>query len=135
MDGIMKRWNLKFLNLVLGTFPRMPEAGLQSRYAQTKIINVMKFKVLNNYKAAMMTSYCGIINICYDDLVECFGQPMGPSGDGKVQAEWILEIEGVVCTIYDWKEDREPEYVVEWHVGGCGSLPIKLVRKLLDLPQ
>jgi hypothetical protein len=38
-------------------------------------------------------------------LLEVLGKPTydEPSGDDKVQVEWVVEFEGDIFTIYDWK--------------------------------
>jgi len=66
-----------------------------------------------------------IITATYAELVAVFGEPEGPSGDGKVQAEWIfVDPAGDVVTVYDWKEyDTPVDRVTEWHVGGHGVDP------------
>lgn len=65
------------------------------------------------------TSLRGIITAKYEDIVGTFGEPDNiGSDDGKVQVEWVLEIEGIVFTIYDYKENVPPEQVTEWHIGG-----------------
>lgn len=66
------------------------------------------------------TSLQGVIDTSYDRLVSIFGKPMQfDDGDGKVQVEWNVKFtDGVVATIYDWKEEQQPEGVTEWHIGG-----------------
>ena len=60
--------------------------------------------------------------IYYRDLVEKLGEPtVIGSGDDKVQYEWIMEFEGEIFTIYDWKTyDAEyTEYELDtWSIGG-----------------
>ena len=69
---------------------------------------------MNNIKPALAyeasgTSLVGYIKTTYDELVSKFGKPnYGPSGDAKVRSEWILEVDGEVCTIYDWKVSSTP---------------------------
>lgn len=44
------------------------------------------------------------------DLVTGLGEPTfdDPSGDDKVQVEWVVKFNGKIFTIYDWKTyDRE----------------------------
>lgn len=56
------------------------------------------------------TSLKGYVNATYDKLFDLLGEPTfnEESGDGKVQVEWIVEFEGSIFTIYDWKTyDRE----------------------------
>jgi hypothetical protein len=60
--------------------------------------------------------------IYYRDLVTKLGKPtVIGSGDDKVQYEWIMEFEGEIFTIYDWKTyDAEyTEYELDtWSIGG-----------------
>ena len=74
----------------------------------------------------------GHIAVSHSDLVAAFGKPtrLG-SGDGKTQCEWDLRINGVMCTIYDWKEDRKPEAVRDWHIGGTSPEAPAMVRGAL----
>lgn len=58
------------------------------------------------------------VRIEYADLCELFGAPDGPSGDGKVKAEWILRTPEGVGSIYDYKSDIAPENNTDWHIGG-----------------
>lgn len=64
-----------------------------------------------------------VIDVDYFDLVKAFGQPSLPkvSPDGKVQKEWILEHNGNIYTIYDWKTGSEGYTTTEltsWNIGG-----------------
>lgn len=61
--------------------------------------------------------------VSYWDLKNTFGQPTfdEPSGDDKVQKEWVFDFNGETFTIYDWKTYDE-RYTVEqlntWSIGG-----------------
>lgn len=64
--------------------------------------------------------------IKFADLYQTLGEPTfkpEDSGDGKLQYEWVLEWNGEVFTIYDWKT-YDHEYTVNeydhWHVGAKG---------------
>lgn len=71
----------------------------------------------------------GYINVSYSSLVGAFGNPQYfASGDGKVQCEWNLLINGEVVTIYDWKEGGKPvQNISEWHIGGYSKKAEKAV--------
>jgi hypothetical protein len=74
----------------------------------------------------------GHVDVSYSDLVSAFGQPSYLSDDGgKVQCEWDLRINGVLVTIYDWKEDRSHLRVRDWHVGGTSPEAARLVQGVL----
>ena len=69
-------------------------------------------------------------SITYLDLVEIFGEPqITSSPHGKIQAEWVGKINGLIFTIYDYKSDIAPEDNTDWHIGG----KVKLVDELLNL--
>lgn len=46
-----------------------------------------------------------LYDMTYNDLVAILGEPTftEPSGDHKVQREWVIEHDGFYFTIYDWK--------------------------------
>jgi len=72
---------------------------------------------------AIGTGNQGEIQATYQDLVRVLGEPTysEASGDNKVQKEWVVEFEGDIFTIYDWKTYDE-EYTMneldEFNVGG-----------------
>lgn len=75
----------------------------------------------------------GHIAANYSELVAAFGKPTHAySGDGKVQCEWDICINDVACTIYDWKEDKAPVAVRDWHIGGTVREAAALVRGALS---
>lgn len=87
------------------------------------------------------TSLCDYIRVSYANLVRVFGQPT--SGDGyKVDAEWILEFDdGVVATIYNYKDGRnycgeeglDVEFITDWHIGGHQRADVpERVKAILD---
>lgn len=69
----------------------------------------------------------GFINdITYGELVEILGQPTfsTTSYDEKVQKEWVVDFDGEIYTIYDWKtydERYTMEELTNWNVGGKTS--------------
>lgn len=70
------------------------------------------FKVLKAEEARIngthLVGYLEDVN--FMDLVTGLGEPTfdDPSGDDKVQVEWVVKFNGKVFTIYDWKTyDRE----------------------------
>ncbi len=86
-----------------------------------------KIKVLSIENADESgTSLKGYINATYSQLLEVLGKPTydEPSGDDKVQVEWVVEFEGDIFTIYDWKtgsrEYTENE-LTTFNVGGNTS--------------
>lgn len=64
----------------------------------------------------------------YENIVRVFGAPQrGTSPDGKIKAEWVGRINGLVFTIYDYNSKLDPERNTDWHIGGR----IKFVAELL----
>ena len=65
----------------------------------------------------------------YEDIVRVFGGPqLGTSSDGKIKAEWIGRINGLVFTIYDYKSSLDPERNTDWHIGGKQKFVAELVN-------
>ena len=92
----------------------------------------MEYKTHNEATVPCIgTSYRGEINTDYDTLVELFGEPL--LGDGyKVQAEWdIIFEDGLVATVYDWKDDLLPLGVTCWHIGGKDFEAVARVDELI----
>lgn len=69
--------------------------------------------------------YHDVINMTYQELVKCIGEPHFEGGDYKVQKEWYFELEDLThFSIYDWKEycrDVTDGKIVEWHIGHDGK--------------
>ena len=69
------------------------------------------------------SSFKGYIKCTYHDLIRTLGEPTysDPSGDNKVQKEWVIKHKGKIFTIYDWKT-FDSEYTInkldEFHIGG-----------------
>jgi len=78
----------------------------------------MKFKSHNDTSINTDgTSLAGTIMADYNDIVTLFGEPLREMSE-KTQANWELHFDdGLVATIYDWKEMSEPEDVMAWNVG------------------
>lgn len=80
----------------------------------------------------------GSINLVhYDELVAILGEPTldEESGDGKVQVEWVIELDGQVFTIYDWKTyDKEytKNKLTTWSIGGSAA-PYKLELEIYKM--
>ena len=90
------------------------------------------------------TSYQGVINTTYDEIVEKFGEPTytDASPYEKVNAQWSLQFDVptedgedydyVTATIYNWKMGYIPTEKYEWHIGGFDFEAVDLVQKVLD---
>ena len=77
------------------------------------------------------TSLQGYVSTTYQELVDAFGMPHIFDGD-KTNVEWVLLIDGVLVTIYDWKLDEVPIDQYDWHVGGHSPEAVELVQSVLD---
>ncbi|MGE0267903.1 MAG: hypothetical protein AB7S78_05570 [Candidatus Omnitrophota bacterium] len=65
----------------------------------------------------------------YEDIVRVFGLPqLGKSLDGKIKAEWVGRINGLVFTIYDYKSRVDPERNTDWHLGGKVKFTYDLIK-------
>jgi hypothetical protein len=72
----------------------------------------------------------GSITITFKELMDKLDVPHYTDGD-KITAEWNFKtVEGVVFTIYDYKEDVTPKGLYDWHIGGHGELALTVVQKL-----
>ena len=82
----------------------------------------------------------GILRVDYATLKKIFGKPSINNGNGrgsKIRKEWIISIDGVVCTIYDWKQGKSyrgyrPLKNARWSVGGSHSISRRLVQGVID---
>ncbi|MGY8864155.1 MAG: hypothetical protein ACKVJK_00865 [Methylophagaceae bacterium] len=94
----------------------------------------MNYKIEERSKF-VSTSLQGYLKASYEELVKVFGEPQctTPSGDGKVDVEWDMNIldedHNAIrpFTIYNWKDydgGREamsnPDYI--WHIGGTSGI-------------
>ena len=78
--------------------------------------------------------------IKFTDLYRTLGEPTfkpEDSGDGKVQYEWVLNLNGNIYTIYDWKtydQDYTLNEYDRWHVGGkvYAAEFIDLIEKMVE---
>jgi hypothetical protein len=94
-----------------------------------------------SFKMTDGTSLSGLVTANYNQLVELFGEPTlsEPSGDNKVQKEWVVEYKDKFYTIYDWKT-YDLEFTMnetfKWHVGSLGNAGefiTKLNKKLTGI--
>lgn len=58
------------------------------------------------------------IEATYEDLCEILGDHQGPSLDGKVRAQWIVETPEGTASVYDYKNRTPIRELTEWHIGG-----------------
>jgi len=82
-----------------------------------KVLKAEEARVSGTY----LVGYLEDVN--FMDLVTGLGEPTfdDPSGDDKVQVEWVCKFNGKLFTIYDWKTyDREftEHSLTKFNVGG-----------------
>ena len=81
-------------------------------------------KKLENLNLVNGTSFHGVvINTSIRKLKSVLGEPTieDNTGEDKVNIEWgVITKEGIVGTIYDWKEYRRlgEDDIVQFHIGG-----------------
>ena len=85
------------------------------------------------------TSLLDIMSVGFDDLIEIFGEPAYPDGDGyKTDKEWEVQTPHGVATIYNWKdgenyngvEGMDAEHITEWHIGGHNIQTARYIQNL-----
>jgi hypothetical protein len=85
----------------------------------------------------------GSLRVDYATLKKIFGKPSVDNKNGrgcKIRKEWIISIDGVVCTIYDWKQGYDftkpkggmPLKESRWSVGGSHRISFRLVQGVID---
>ena len=82
-----------------------------------------------------LTCLQGEIHLSFQDLVDIFGQPEDVSSTGKSDIQWAIEENGVVATIYNWKngpaytgdDTIEVERIHDWNIGGHSQSAVMIV--------
>jgi len=64
------------------------------------------------------TGLMGYLTCDYQSLLFAFGDHGGGSSDGKVRAEWVIDLPIGCFTIYDYKESTPVDELTLWHIGG-----------------
>lgn len=80
-----------------------------------------------------MTHLQGYITTSYDKLVEAFGEPM-LNTSSKTDAEWEIEFsDGVVATIYCWKNygTYSMDQIDRWNIGGHEDIVVERITEYL----
>lgn len=75
-------------------------------------------------------------DVTRSELEQTFGSPheiQPDEGDGKVTTEWVITIDGVLATIYDWKRSQAPgmDERITWHIGGFTSRVADTVNAII----
>lgn len=101
----------------------------------------MNFKTHNEVSVDInFTHLQGYVNADYATLCEVFGKPQ--EGDGcKVDAEWWVRFDdGLVATIYNWKNGLNymgargtpVEQIDVWHIGGHSAEAAIRIKALVE---
>jgi hypothetical protein len=77
------------------------------------------------------TSKQGEVKATYAELVSVFGQPEVMEDYDKITHLWVVNIEGVIVTIYDYKEDLKTGKAEDWHIGGNQKIAERLVNQIV----
>jgi len=83
-------------------------------------------------------------DVSFWELVDIFGEPEGPSGDGKTRVNWSIKFEQEIdeldlngtitntVTIYDWKTDEPINEVRKWNVGGNDIVDYNVLKAYVE---
>lgn len=77
----------------------------------------------------------GYIRANFDELTKAFGYPEtfgDRETDGKVKHLWTVNVEGVIITIYDYKQDLNTGKTENWHIGGYEKIAPRLIEQILN---
>ena len=93
-------------------------------------------KIVKTNKSVSGTSFHGdIITASFNELVKAFGTAQCHGGD-KSMHDWQLECQGIVFTIYDWKEIIDPasapDREFDWHIGAFDAVDSANVRAAVN---
>lgn len=79
------------------------------------------------------TGLQGYLSATYGELIKAFGHPNGePTLDGKVKHCWAIKVDGLTCTIYDYKENLANGKRSDWHIGGQAKACAQLVTEAFE---
>tara|TARA_R110000824_G_scaffold212432_6_gene398645 strand:+ start:277 stop:582 length:306 start_codon:yes stop_codon:yes gene_type:complete len=72
--------------------------------------------------------------ISFIELVQKLGTPTNGDTDGKTHNEWVLDIDGCVVVLYDYKWDGSNPGKHTWHIGGHGAMAVVALERFLRIP-
>jgi hypothetical protein len=95
------------------------EADLNKVQALRSFSNRYKIKKINSNDIEISgTCLKGYVKTTHKQLIDKFGKPIYTEDD-KVLARWVIQFEdGLIVTIYVYREKRIPREEYNWHVGG-----------------
>lgn len=72
-------------------------------------------RLVNDMTKASGTGKLADLNASYEDLTKILGEPLEGSGDGKVRAGWVVELDnGTHVWIHDYKDYNTPVSRLNW---------------------
>ena len=100
----------------------------------------VKVKKLTDWRQLNGTCLQGGIDCDYDTLVAVFGPPEGSYDDYKSDCAWDLVINGVVVTIYNYKDGKNycganglnVQDITDWHIGGRSKQAQNMVDAAIE---
>ena len=99
----------------------------------------MKIRKIERYDSIFdITSLVGYINTSYYQLVKKLGPPSTKGDHYKVDAEWLLIIDDMPVTIYNYKtgmnylgdRGKSVNEIRDWHIGSRSKKAVKLIKKI-----
>lgn len=78
------------------------------------------------------TGLQGYVKASYTELTNLFGEPHPATEDGKVTHLWVVSAEGVIFTIYDYKEDLNTGKREDWHIGSKQKVAVRLAQQIIE---
>jgi hypothetical protein len=104
------------------------------------MIDALKDRVKLGSEQRVGSSLMCYIDIGYKELVEMLGEPNEDNDGYKVDAEWRVEFDGVMHTIYNYKdgvnylgefEGTPVDFITDWHIGGNDEAKAKEFKAFL----
>lgn len=107
---------------------RRPRSRRSETETMTKKPMIRKVDRAEMYKRS--TSLAGYVETTIEELEAAFGPCHFTHGD-KSTHEWIVEIDGVIVTVYDYKWVAQRGVVEHFHVGGEHEAdPVAALQKI-----
>src|SRR5258708_2795250 len=98
----------------------------------------LNYRVLHDFESMKGTERQGYLTASYDHLVSLFGEPLQGDHD-KVDANWIIETDRGIGTIYNYKDGkawlgdggRDVQDITFWHVGGADEAAAQAIMEIV----
>ena len=76
----------------------------------------------------------------YHELVELFGEPVVETDEYKTDAEWIIRLDGILLTIYNYKDGKNylgadglnVSQITDWHIGAKNQQAVWLLDEYFE---